>query len=67
MNKRNKYLYILPKTTLFSPDISEPEPEFKKLVKEQLAAVKTSMSPSSIASSKSTFFGGIYNSIFPQK
>lgn len=66
MNKRKKYLYILPKTTLFSPDISEPDPEFKKLVKEQLAAIKTSMSPSSIAS-QSTFFGGIYNSIFPQK
>jgi hypothetical protein len=61
-----KYLYILPKTTLFSPDLSEPDPEFKKLVQEQLAAIKTSMSPSSIASI-STFFGGIYNSIFPQK
>jgi len=64
MNGVNKYLYVIPKSTFNDPDLTQPDPDFKMLVKSQLASLNLLPSNSNNAPSTNSFFGGIYNSIF---
>jgi hypothetical protein len=61
MNGQNKYLYLLPNSTMGSPSIFEAPPDFADSVKKQLA---TQLPDSNSTNTNSGFFGGIYNYMF---